>query len=310
MSGSGEFDLIRGITAGLEQSSTTILGPGDDAAVLRMQGDMVVTTDLLVEGVHFRRTWTPAHRLGRKAVAVNVSDVEAMGAVPTSIVVALAFPATLEETWVSTFSAGVRDECARAGVNLVGGDLSSSEHIVICVTAMGELQGQPPVTRAGARPGDVVAVCGNLGWSSAGLTVLQRGFGSPKELVLEHQCPTVPYGQGRMAAQCGATSMMDVSDGLLADLAHVATSSRVAINVDSEAFTVPDAVARVCAATGTSPLGFILTGGEDHALVATFAPETTLPPSWSLVGSVGVGEGVTVDGQPWEGTAGWDHFAR
>jgi len=307
---SGEFDLIRGITADLEQSATTILGPGDDAAVLRMQGDMVVTTDLLVEGVHFRRNWTPPHQLGRKAVAVNVSDVEAMGAVPTSIVVALAFPSALEETWITQFSAGVRDECARAGVNLVGGDLSSSDHIVICVTAMGELQGQAPVTRAGARPGDIVAVRGRLGWSSAGLTVLQRGFGSPKELVLEHQCPTVPYGQGRVAAERGATAMMDVSDGLLADLGHVAVSSRVAIDVDTSSFTVTDAVARVCAATGKPALGFILTGGEDHALVATFPLDVTPPDGWYTVGSVSDGEGVTVDGQPWEGTAGWDHFAR
>lgn len=310
MTASGEFDLIWGLTKDLEQSVTTILGPGDDAAVLRMQGDMVVSTDLLVEGVHFRRNWSPPHQLGRKAVAVNISDVEAMGAVPTSIVVALAFPATLEETWILQFSAGMRDECAKAGVNLVGGDLSSSDHITICVTAMGEMQGQTPVTRAGARPGDILAVCGRLGWSSAGLTVLQRGFGSPKELVLEHQCPTVPYGQGRVAALSGATAMMDVSDGLLADLAHVAASSSVMIDVDSTAFTVTDAISRVSAATGKSALGFILAGGEDHALVATFAPEASLPEGWHKVGFVSDGEGVTVDGQAWEGSAGWDHFAR
>ncbi len=306
----GEFDLIRGITAGLEQSATTIVGPGDDAAVLRMQGDMVVTTDLLVEGVHFRRNWSPPKQLGRKAVAVNVSDVEAMGAVPTSIVVALAFPAALEETWITQFSEGMREEGATAGVNLVGGDLSSSDHIMICVTAMGEMQAQTPVTRSGAHPGDIVAVCGRLGWSSAGLTVLQRGFGSPKELVLEHQCPTVPYGQGRVAAEIGATAMMDISDGLLADLGHIARNSHVAIDVDSHAFTVTDAIARVCAATGKSPLGFILAGGEDHALAATFPVDVALPEGWHHVGSVSDGEGVTVDGQPWEGAAGWDHFAR
>ncbi len=307
----GEFDLIRNITADLEQSSTTILGPGDDAAVLRMQGDTVVTTDLLVEGVHFRRNWSPARQLGRKAVAVNVSDVEAMGAVPTSVVVALAIPASLEEGWVAQFSSGLRDECARAGVDLVGGDLSGSEqHIVICVTAMGQMQDQAPVTRHGARPGDVLAVCGRLGWSAAGLAVLQRGFGSPKELVLEHQCPTVPYGQGRVAATSGATAMMDISDGLLADLGHVARASHVGIDVDSSAFTVTDAIARVCAATGKSPLGFILAGGEDHALAATFPIDVPLPEGWHIVGTVNDGEGVTVDDQPWEGTTGWDHFAR
>ena len=306
---SGEFDLIRRITTGLEQAPTTILGPGDDSAILRPDGDLAVSTDMLVEGVHFRRTWSTPFQLGRKAIAVNVSDVEAMGAIPMSVVVALAFPKELEDTWMGQFSDGVRDECARAGVSLVGGDLSQSEHITICVTAMGEMRGQAPVTRSGARPGDVVAVCGRFGWSSAGLTVLQRGFGSPKELVHEHLCPTVPYGQGRAAAAAGATSMMDVSDGLLADLGHIASDSGVTINVRTDAFEVTDAIQRVSAATGKSPWGFILAGGEDHALVATFPADVHLPTGWFDVGSVAQGDGLTVDGELWEGSTGWDHFA-
>lgn len=306
----GEFDMIRRITADLEQSSTTILGPGDDAAVLRPEGDVVVTTDMLVEGVHFRRTWSTPFQLGRKSIAVNVSDVEAMGAVPTSVVVAVALPIDLDETWLPEFSAGVRDECARAGVSLVGGDLSRSEHITVCVTALGELRGQAPVTRSGASVGDQVAVCGRLGWSAAGLTVLQRGFGSPKELVTEHLCPTVPYGQGRVAAAAGATSMMDVSDGLLADLGHIATASGVAIDLFTDAFIVTDAIERVCAATGKSPWGFVLAGGEDHALVATFPDGAALPEQWNWAGGVAPGEGLTVDGKPWDGAAGWDHFAQ
>lgn len=306
----GEFDMIRRITADLEQSSTTILGPGDDAAVLRPDGDVAVTTDMLVEGVHFRRNWSTPFQLGRKAIAVNVSDVEAMGAVPISVVVAMALPASLEETWVTQFSDGVRDECARAGASLVGGDLSRSENITICVTALGEMRGKSPVTRAGARPGDIVAVCGRLGWSAAGLTVLQRGFGSPKELVNEHLCPTVPYGQGRVAADSGATAMMDVSDGLLADLGHIAAASGVAIDLRTNAFEITDAISRVCAATGRSPWGFVLAGGEDQALVATFPAGTTLPDGWRTVGAVTQGEGLTVDGEPWDGDTGWDHFAR
>ncbi|WP_233557938.1 thiamine-phosphate kinase [Tessaracoccus antarcticus] len=302
--------MIRRITADLEQSPTTILGPGDDAAVLRLDGDAAVTTDMLVEGVHFRRNWTTPFQLGRKAIAVNVSDVEAMGAVPVSVVVALALPIGLEETWVDQFSAGVREECARSGVSLVGGDLSRSESITVCVTAIGEFRGSTPVTRGGAAPGEQVAVCGRLGWSSAGLTVLQRGFGSPKELVVEHQCPTVPYGQGRVAAAAGATAMMDVSDGLLADLGHLAEASRVAVDLETDAFAVTDAIARVCAATGKSPWGFILAGGEDHALVATFPADVALPEGWLRVGSVLEGEGLTVNALPWQGAAGWDHFAR
>ncbi len=304
----GEFDLIRHITADLEQPPTTILGPGDDAAVLRPDGDLAVTTDMLVEGVHFRRTWSTPFQLGRKAIAVNVSDLEAMGAIPMSVVVALAFPATLDATWVAQFSDGIRDECARAGVALVGGDLSRSEFVTICVTAMGEMRGTAPVTRAGARPGERVAVCGRFGWSSAGLMVLQRGFGSPKELVTEHLCPTVPYGQGRVAANAGATSMMDVSDGLLADLGHIASASQVSINVATDAFEITDAISRVSAATGTSPWHFVLAGGEDHGLVATFPEDAVLPEGWFTVGSVAEGDGLTVDGEPWEGSTGWDHF--
>lgn len=304
----GEFEMIRRITADLDQTPTTILGPGDDAAVLRPDGDAVVTTDMLVENVHFRRSWSPPFELGRKTIAVNVSDVEAMGAVPISVVVALALPDSLDETWLTKFSAGVRDECSRAGVSLVGGDLSRSEHITVCVTAVGEMRGRDPVTRSGARPGDTLAVCGRLGWSAAGLAALQRGFGSPREVVAEHQCPTVPYGQGRRAADHGATAMMDVSDGLLADLGHIAAASGVAINVRTDGFEITDAVARVSAATGRSPWSFVLAGGEDHALVATFPADLPLPKGWFDVGSVGVGEGLTVDGEAWEGSAGWDHF--
>ncbi|MFD0864960.1 thiamine-phosphate kinase, partial [Tessaracoccus lubricantis] len=241
----GEFELIARVTRGLEVNSDVELSVGDDAAVVSLQGDTVVCTDILIENVHFKQHWSPAHAVGRKSVAVNVSDLEAMGCRPSSVVVALAFPKTLDPSWVDDFEAGVRDECRTAGVSLIGGDMSSSEHIVACVTAIGDTMGRSPVTRNGARPGDVVAVCGNLGLSGAGLVALQRGFGSPKDAVLEHQTPSVPYGQGRVAAEAGATAMIDVSDGLLVDLDHVADGSGVAIDVDTSLLTTPDAVARV-----------------------------------------------------------------
>ena len=307
----GEFELISSITEGLSVGDDVVLPAGDDAAVLRPAGDIVVTTDLLVENVHFKRQWSPARAIGRKAIAVNVSDVESMGARPSAVVVALAFPRDLDRAWLDEFQEGVRAECAAAGVSLVGGDLSSAATVTVCVTALGTLEGRPAVTRGGARPGDVVAVCGRLGWSGGGLAVLQRGFGSPKDLVAEHQCPTVPYGQGVVAASAGATAMLDVSDGLLADLAHICESSGVTIDIDSSLIEIPDGVARVAAATGRPALGFVLAGGEDHALAATFPPSTPLPAGWYRVGTVGAGDGhvVTVDAQPWEGTQGWDHFA-
>ena len=305
----GEFELIERITAGLVAGDDVVISVGDDAAVLNLAGHVVVTTDMLIENVHFTRRWSPARAVGRKAVAVNVSDVEAMGARPSSVVVALAFPKDLDQEWVEEFETGAKEECVRAGVSLVGGDLSSSAHIAVCVTALGDLGGRAAVTRAGARPGDVVAVCGRLGWAAAGLAVLQRGFGSPKELVAEQQTPSVPYGQGAVAARAGATAMLDVSDGLLADLGHIAESSHVLIDVDTALIEIPAPVERVAAATGRPALGFVLAGGEDHALAATFPPGTPLPVGWRRVGEVREGEGILVDGAHFDGSLGWDHFA-
>ena len=304
----GEFELIEKITAGVVNGDDVVLPVGDDAAVLDLKGHTVVSTDMLIENVHFKRAWSPARAVGRKSVAVNVSDIEAMGARPSSVVIALAFPKDLDPQWAIDFEAGAKEECAKAGVSLVGGDLSSSAHIAICVTAIGDMGGVEPVTRAGARVGDVVAVCGKLGWASGGLMVLQRGFGSPKDLVAEQQTPSVPYGQGIAAAKAGATAMLDVSDGLLADLQHIADSSGVQIDVESPLIEIPDGVARVAAATGKPALGFVLAGGEDHALAATFPPGAPLPVGWRRVGMVREGQGITVDGEPFDGALGWDHF--
>jgi thiamine-phosphate kinase len=306
---SAEFEMIAELTDGLSFGPDVRLGPGDDAAVLVPRGDIVVTTDVLIENIHFKCSWSTAFQIGRKAVAVNVSDVEAMGAEPSAVVIGLAFPRNLERRWVSDFQEGVVEECARAGVSLVGGDLSSSPHIALSVTALGNLSGRPAITRAGARIGDQVAVCGRLGWSAGGLLVLQRGFGSPKDLVLEHQCPTVPYTQGRVAAEAGATAMIDVSDGLLQDLGHICELSGVGIDVKTGALDVHDSLTRLGAATGKDPVGFVLAGGEDHALAATFPAEARLPQYWQRIGTVTSGAEMIVDGMPWVGNVGWDHFA-
>lgn len=302
-----EFELIRRITDSLPQGEQVVLGPGDDAAVLRFEGESVVTTDILVEDVHFRRAWAEAHQIGRKAVAVNISDVEAMGARPVAVVVALAVPGELRDEWVPALREGILAECEEAGVSLVGGDLSSSSHVVVSVTAFGDLAGREAVTRSGARPGDVVAVAGNVGLAGAGFAALSRGFRSPRVVVDEHLTPHVPYGQGVVAALAGASAMIDVSDGLVQDLGHIAAGSRVAIDVRTSAFEVPESIERVAAATGKEPRQFILAGGEDQALAATFA-EGDVPEGWRVIGSVAEGEGVTVDGDAFE-TAGYEHFA-
>lgn len=303
----GEFDLIEQIVADLPESQYVTLGPGDDAAVLVADSASAVSTDLMVEDVHFRRAWSSAHDVGRKVVAVNVADIEAMGARPRAIVIALGLSAELEPDWVKEFSAGVRAECDAAGVSLVGGDLSRAAKVVICGTAMGAVTGEP-VTRSGAQPGDVVAYCGRLGWAAAGLSVLQRGFRSPASAIAEQRTPSVPYGQGRIAAECGATAMIDISDGLLADLGHISEKSGVAIDIETEALEVPDVVERVSAATGKNPWQFVLAGGEDHALAAAFPRGATLPQGWRRIGTVSRGDGLTVDGKAWEEEKGWDHF--
>ena len=304
-----EFELIEDITAGVPKGPDVVLGIGDDAAVLRPSGNVVTSTDLLVEDVHFRHSWSPPRQVGRKSVAVNVSDIEAMGAAPSAVVVALAMPEETDLQWVRDFSAGVQEECERAGISLVGGDTSSAASIVISVTALGNLEGRAPVTRSGARSGDTVAVSGRLGWAGAGLTVLQRGFGSPKELVKQHQCPSVPYGQGAVAAAGGATAMIDISDGLIADVGHICSKSGVGIDLETHHFELPDSIQRLSAATGLSPWNFILGGGEDHALVATFPPNARLPEEWRRIGVVNNTAEVTVDGEPWEGPRGWRHFS-
>lgn len=304
----GEFELIAQVTEGLSVNPDVVVPVGDDAAVVAIEGHTVVCTDILVENVHFKQQWSSAHAVGRKAVAVNVSDLESMGCRPSSVVVALAVPKDLDPQWVRDFELGVRDECEAAGVSLIGGDMSASEHIVACVTAIGDTMGRGSIQRSGAQPGDVVAVCGNLGLSGAGLMVLQRGFGSPKDAVAEHLTPTVPYGQGAMAAAAGATAMIDISDGLLADLGHIADQSAVQIDIDTSQLVVHEAVARVGAATGKAPLEFVLAGGEDHALVATFPAAQQLPAGWTQIGEVRAGSAVTVDGEPYEGDKGWEHF--
>lgn len=307
----GEFALIGQVTAGLVASGPVRLGIGDDCAVLRLAGDLAVSTDTMVEDVHFRRDWSSGHDVGRKAVAACVADAEAMGAAPVGLVISFAAPATTPVDWVADFAAGVRAECELAGVQLVGGDTTSAAQIVVTATVLADLGGHPPVTRAGARPGQVLAIAGRLGWAAAGVAVLKRGFRSPRAVVAAHRVPEPPYGQGRVAAEAGATALIDVSDGLLADLGHIARASGVGIDVDTSTLEVSEPQKAVAAAVGGGdPLVFQLTGGDDHALAATFDPDR-VPDGWRVIGRVFAGEAeVLVDGRPWDGPAGgWQHFS-
>lgn len=304
----GEFGLIKRVTAGFVGVASTLLGPGDDAAVVAVpDGRVVATTDLLVENRHFRRDWSTATDIGRKAAARNFADIAAMGAVPTALLLGFATPGDVELDWVDGLMAGLREECGEVGAAIIGGDVTAADVITLGVTALGDLQGRDPVTLTGARPGDVVALAGKVGWAAAGFAVLGRGFRSPVQVVSAHRRPEPPYAEGPRAAELGATSMTDVSDGLVADLGHIADASGVRINLSAELLTIPAKLREVGAALNVDPLVWVFTGGDDYALVASFPKKTVLPEGWTVIGAVAEGEGVRVDGRRWP-AGGHEHF--
>ncbi len=308
----GEFGLIARVTKRLPIRDATLVGPGDDAAVVSTpDGRVVATTDLLVDGRHFRRDWSTAYDVGRKAAAQNLADVAAMGAVPTALLVGLAVPPSVPAFWAERLADGLRDECDLVGAGVVGGDVVRSDVLVVAVTALGDLRGRAPVLRSGAQPGDVVAVTGRLGWSAAGLAALRKGFRTPRAVVDAHRRPSPPYAAGPEAAIAGATSMIDISDGLVADIGHIASASGVRVDIARSSLDVAAPVAEVASALGLDPLDWVLAGGEDHALAATFPASASLPDGWRVIGKViatdGDQAGVLVDGLPY-GPGGFDHF--
>ena len=346
----------------------------DAAVLAAPDGRVVASTDFLLEGRHFRRDWSSGTDVGHKAAARSLIDVAAMGAVPTGLLVALAAPPDLPVTWARDLTEGLAAECARAGATVVGGDTARAGSVLLATTVLGDLAGRAPVLRSGAAPGDLVAVTGPLGHAAAGLALLEAGLAvSPGgttllalppaaaglalppaaaglalppaaagpdppawagPLVAAHRRPQPPYDAGPQAADLGATAMIDISDGLLADLGHIASASGVRIDLSSDRLSPGEdlqAAARSFLGRterGSGPayaraLAWVLTGGEDHALAATFPPGTALPPRWTTIGTVHAerggawggrppgrdSEGVVVDGREWAGSAGWDHFA-
>lgn len=309
----GEFALIAKVTEGLPAHAQVLVGPGDDSAVVAAPGgSVVISTDVLVEGRHFRRDWSTPVDIGRRAAAASLSDIVAMGARPTAAVVAFAGPADLPAAWAVSCTAGLRAELEQLDVALVGGDVTSADAVMITVTAIGDLDGRDPVLRSGARAGDRIAIAGRIGWAAAGLAVLSRGFRSPKKLVDAHRYPTPPYSAGLLAAHSGATAMIDVSDGLIADARHIARASAVVLAIDSSLIEVPQELASAASAYSMDPREWMLTGGDDHALLATFPAQVKVPSSFVVIGQVQViaeaGAGVTVDGHFVTGAGGHEHF--
>jgi len=273
---------------------------------------------MLIEGRHFRREWSAARDIGAKAAARNLADIAAMGARPTALLVSFAGPGELEVSWVLELVAGITQESSAAGAAVAGGDTSSAGVVMLAVTALGDLEGRQPVTRGGARAGDVVAVTGSLGGAAAGLALLTAGLTQDdpglEPLIRAHRRPTPPYAAGRQAADLGATAMIDISDGLIADLGHVSSASGVQIELRTKAITAePVAPQRLLARAaavldGANPQQWVLAGGDDHALAATFPPDAALPAGWTIIGQASTGNGILVDGSRWNGAGGWEHF--
>lgn len=309
LAGLGEFAVIDRLVAGREQPAAVAVGPGDDAAVLAVaDGRTVVSTDMLVEGRHFRLDWSAPHDVGRKAIAQNAADIEAMGARTTAFVVAFGAPGYTPAAQTVELADGMWEEARMLGAGIIGGDLVSAPQWVISVTVLGDLGGRAPVLRSGARVGDTLAVAGELGRSAAGYHLLHNDIDGFDGLRRVHLVPEPPYGQGRVAADGGATAMTDVSDGLVADLNHIARASGVGINVSTAALTADrDALSAAAAAAGVDAWTWVLGGGEDHSLVATFHGEP--PKGWRAIGTVlDAPPRVLVDGDEWSGNPGWQSY--
>lgn len=303
----GESAVLSRIFPRLPAAARQLLGPGDDAAVIAAPDARVVaTTDLMIHGPDFRLAWSAPEDLGWKAAASNLADVAAMGAAPTALLVALAAPADTTVDFLERFADGLREGCLALapGCGVVGGDLSVSNTLTIAVTALGDLGGREPVLRSGARPGDLVAISGQLGAAAQGLRLLfahavvagRPDAAAAVALRAEHPAaiaaqlrPHPPIADGVAAALAGATAMLDVSDGLTIDAARIAAASGVGLDL-----------------SGLSEDE--LTGGEDHALLATFPRGTSLPGGFRAIGRVVDGSGVLVDSVP-RPVRGWDPYA-
>lgn len=310
----GESEVLARILPRLRPGDAAILGAGDDAAVVAAaDGRFVVTTDLMVHGPDFRLAWSTPFELGWKAAVTNLTDVAAMGARPTALLVAIAAPPTTEVSVLEGIADGLREGLAALapGAGVVGGDLSASPVLMIAVTALGDLDGRAPVLRSGARVGDVVAHAGARGAAARGLALLfaeaTDASGEPDrlatrgvrerhpQLVRAQLAPEPPVSAGVIAALAGATAMLDVSDGLARDARRIAEASGVGLDFDG-------------AALGPDPR-LALAGAEDHGLLATFPRGSTVPAPFEVIGRVIEAPGeLRVDGRA-VGADGWDPYS-
>ena len=309
----GEFGLIAAIALATHAGAGVEIGIGDDAALVELpSGKALITTDMAVEGVHFRTDWSSAYEIGRKCAAANLADIAAMGGVTRAFVVAFAAPPHLSTEWALQLAQGINDECEVEGASVVGGDTVRADDITISITAIGEVSPTitTPITRSGAQVGDIVYLLGQTGASAAGLEVLSRGISTAPGLVALHKVPKPPYELAREFAALGATSMCDVSDGLAADLGHIADASGVTIEIEIDTLDISDLIA-VADELEVDPYEWALGGGEDHAFTGTLSPTVAPPAGARAIGVVRPrGEGAVISAGIALTGYGHDHFSR
>jgi thiamine-monophosphate kinase len=331
----GEFELVEKIKARFARPDGVTLGIGDDAAVLDPGRFDLVTTDTMVEGVHFDRRWSSGFDIGWKLVAVNLSDVAAMGGGPGIVFLNLTLPRDTEAAFADALIDGIQAACDELvpesfDVGVAGGDVTSTDGpLVLTLTMMGECSPAGPVLRSGAVPGDRVAVLGHLGMAAAGLDLLRGAFdgADPADypaLVEAHTRPIARVHEGAMLGLYGVPSaLMDISDGLAQDLGKILAASGAGAWVEVHSLPRHPELARLEREHGADALSYILSGGDDYELVIT-VPPARMPKLWELarryewdvydLGEVrSAEEGLRLigpDGSPLElDTRGWDHFA-
>lgn len=325
----GEFGLIERLVARLGVPGEGVLiGPGDDAAAVRSTATTLATADLLLEGVHFDLAFSSPADVGWKAMAANVSDIAAMGGVPRYALVSLGAPASTPAATLESLYEGL-GECARAfGVSVVGGDTVGADVLIVSVALLGDAGPAGNVQRSGGRPGDVVCVTGTVGGAAAGLQLLRAANVDPEavsllarhpELASAHRRPMPRTREGQAAAAVGATAMIDVSDGLAADLGHICDASNLGVELRASSVPVAEGVDDVARWAGLDAVDLALGGGDDYELVialpaaqlsalsAALAP-TRVTPIGELGGSERVVLGADGDRRPLA-AAGWEHFS-
>jgi len=274
----GEFGLIERIQAQAGSSPSLTLGIGDDCSILNVANDeeLLTSTDLLIEGVHFNLDWTSFEQLGRKSVAVNISDIAAMGGDPKCLYMGIAIPPSVSVENLEQFIAGVLSEAKAHGAVLAGGDTSrSSGLLVISVTVQGTTKQGQAVRRSGAEYGDLIFVSGTLGDSALALYLLQKNERPKAELTLRHHCPEARSALGiKLADRKLARAMIDISDGLVADLNHILDASKAGAILNLEAIPLSSSAKEIFK-LHPEIFDLALTGGEDYELLFTVGPEST-----------------------------------